>query len=97
MIWGEMLNKMVQIYPQFAAGAPPPPNCPANKYMGISPPDRGTNDDISFIIYHPSAGEEDADEGPEEVSTPLIDQYRDEIESYKKLQKLTIGNFPLKW
>ena len=33
----------------------------------------------------------------EKGSEQLIDQYRDELEAYKKLQKLTIGYCPLKW
>ena len=45
--------------------------------MGIAPPARGTNDDILFIIDHLNSDEEDADEDPEEGSTPLIDQYKD--------------------
>ena len=76
MIWDAMLNEMVQRYPQVAAGAPPPPNAPANNDVGIAPPARGTNDAISFIIDHLNADEEDADEETEEGTTPLIDQYR---------------------
>ena len=65
--------------------------------MGISQPARGTNDDILFIIDHLHADEEDADKEAEEGTTSLIDQYRDELEAYKKLPKRTMGNCPLKW
>ena len=96
-IWDAMLNKMVQGKPQFLAGSFNTHNDPANNAVGISQPFRGTNDDILFIIDHLHADEEDADKEAEEGTTSLIDQYRDELEAYKKLPKRTMGNCPLKW
>jgi hypothetical protein len=97
-IWDAMLDEMVRRFPQVAAGLPPPPNAPTNNDVAIAPPARGTNDDISFIMDHLNADEEDVDEEAEEVTTPLIDQCRNELEAYKRLPKLTMmGNCPLEW
>ena len=50
---------------------------PGKKYVGITPPARGTNDEIVFIIDHINAEEKGVYEDTEEGSTPLIDQYGD--------------------
>ena len=65
VIWGALLNKMVQRYPQVASVATPPPNAPANNYLVITPPARGTNDDISLIIDHLNYDDKGEDEDPE--------------------------------
>ena len=65
--------------------------------MRIALPARVNNDEITLMIDHLNADEEGADKDLEKVSTTLIDQYRDELESNKKLQKLTMGNCPLIW
>ena len=49
--------------------------------MGIAPPVRVTNDGITFIIDQYNSDNEEAGEDPEEGSIPLVDQYRDELES----------------
>ena len=64
--------------------------------MGIAPPSRGTNYDVTFIIDHLNSYKEDTYEDPEEGSTPLIDLYIDELEAYKKVRTFRMGNCPLK-
>ena len=64
-IWDAMLNEMVQRYPQAAARSPPPCNVPTINYMGIEPPARVTNDDVTLIIDNLNAEKEDTGEEPE--------------------------------
>ena len=66
VIWDAMLNEMVQRYPQVTAVEPPPPNAPANNYVGTAQPARGNNDDISFIIDHLNSDNEGADKDTED-------------------------------
>ena len=79
---------MVRRYPWVSSIAPPLPNASAINYVGIALPVKGNNDDIAFIIDNHNDDKEDADEEPEEGSMPLVDQYIDELEAYKKLKNL---------